>query len=207
MLEEIEQISSSISRSIGGMADNVKAKVKETGDTVKKEATEMGKIINSGFARAVAGGIENVTNSLIKGEDVFKNFGNFILGVFGDLSIQLGTFFIAQATAALAMTSLDFTGTLAAGAGLIALGAILKSFASSGGASASASVSSQTGGDSYGVLNGDSSLTTQPETRDTSQQLVINIQGDYIETEDTALRIVDMINRTIDRNGISLRGA
>lgn len=144
-------------------------------------------IVNNGFANAISGGIQNIVKSLAKGENVFENFGKFLLNTFGDLAIQLGQFYIAQGIAALALKSLDPTGTIAAGAGLVALGAILKSFFGGGGSGATSGVAASGATPAPGQLSTDTGTLADPDTVERAQEqtnLTVNVQGSLIQQQE-----------------------
>ena len=124
-----------------GTFANVAIGITKTKEQMAKVAAQTASIVKNGLAKGIAGGIQNIVQSLAKGENVFENFGKFLLSTIGDLAIQLGTFFIAQGIAVEAMNAVSGTGAIVAGAALVALGSLLKSF-SGGGGSASASAPS-----------------------------------------------------------------
>lgn len=172
-------------------------------------------IVNQGFARTISGGIQNVIQSLAKGEDVFANFGKFLLTTFGDLAIQLGSFFIAQGIATTALFKVNPPAAIiAAGAGLVALGAILKSFGGGGGASASG-VGTGGGGSSpteAGISTGGTAQTAlaEPTIAQATPQtnVTVNVQGFVNSDKDELGRfIADTVTGNFERQGTRIIGA
>lgn len=195
-VDDVKSVAQEVANATDISAKSVKTSTTEVKNSVNDMAIQTGKMIKNGFARVVAGGIEKVTKNLLDSKAGFEDFSGFVLGIFGDLAIQLGTFFISQAIAAIAMKSLDFTGSLAAGAGLIALGTIMKSFGGeSSSSAASPSVSTQSGGDSFGTRNQDS---LAPETEQRKVVSEVNINGDILGDDNSALRIVELIQTAKD---------
>lgn len=117
---------------------NVSIGIEKTKEQMAKVAAQTANIVKGGLAKGIAGGIQNIVTSLAKGEDVFANFGKFLLNTIGDLAIQLGQFFIAEGIAVEALNAVSGTGAIAAGAALVALGSLLKAASGGGGAAASA---------------------------------------------------------------------
>lgn len=95
-------------------------------------------------------------------------------------------------------------GTLAAGAGLIALGGFLRSQGGSGGSSAPGG--SPGGGGSAGESSRSAS-TERPEVQEQQKQksVTINVQGSYFETEQTRTRLVELIRESSDATDFTVR--
>jgi len=122
-----------------GTFANVSIGLTKTKEQMAKVAAQTASIVKNGLAKSISGGIQNIVQSLAAGENVFENFGKFLLSTIGDLAVQLGTFFIAQGIAVEAMNAVSGTGAIVAGAALVALGSLLKAASGGGGSSASAS--------------------------------------------------------------------
>ena len=138
-----------------GTFKEVEIGITQTKKQMAVAAKQTASIVKNGLAKGISGGIQNIATSLAKGEDVFANFGNFLLGTIGDLAIQLGSFFIAQGIAVQAMEAVQpGSGAIVAGAALVAVGSLLKAASGGGGASAS------TGG---GAGGGGGALASQAE--------------------------------------------
>ena len=133
-----------------GTFKEVEIGITQTKKQMAIAAKQTASIVKNGLAKGISGGIQNIATSLAKGEDVFANFGNFLLGTIGDLAIQLGSFFIAQGIAVQAMEAVQpGSGAIVAGAALVAVGSLLK--AASGGGGASASTGGGGGGGSTAI--------------------------------------------------------
>ncbi len=136
-IEQVADQSQSFASMLIETFGNVSVGINKTKEQMAKVAAQTASIVKNGLAKGISGGIQNIVNSLAAGENVFANFGKFILQTIGDLAIQLGSFFIAEGIAVEALNAVSGTGAIAAGAALVALGALLKS-AAGGGASSSA---------------------------------------------------------------------
>lgn len=131
-----------------------------------------------GFARS----FEAVGSAIVKGENAFEAFGKAILGVLGDVAIQAGTLYTL-----LGIASFN-PAQVAAGIALTILGGVLKAVAGGGGSSGSASPG---GGVSSNPIDGNTSPISAPTQ--TGQQVAVNIQGDVLDSEDTGLRIAEIL--------------
>lgn len=164
------------------------------------------KIAERSLANSLVSGVQTMISALQTGENATDAFKSFIFSAFGDLATQLGSFYIAQGIANAALFSLDPTGTIAAGIGLVALGQLIKGFAGGGlGGFNSA-------GGSTGVAIGETSpaalddfATTEPEDIEAEQKVTINIQGDVLDSEETGLRIANLLNDAVDSQGVQIR--
>ena len=213
---------SKTNETFGELSNNTLANISTTQDTsldelrkaqaeyekeVARFSGNVSRIINGGLAKGISGGIQNIVNSLAKGEDVFANFGKFLLTTIGDLAIQLGTFFIAEGIATQALLAINPpSATIAAGAGLVALGAILKSFAGSGG-SGSAGGSSVTGTGGSATDAGISSGIGDPDTLaefEEQQTVTINVEGSIVQQQELGEFISATLNDVKDQRGAVL---
>ena len=194
-----EQMKEDVGNNFQGMAD----KISQAADQIR---SSMRATIVGGISR----GIQNITNALLKGENVFEAFAGSVLSTFGDLAIQLGEFYIAQGIANLALKSVDPTGTIAAGAGLIALGTILKSFFAAGGSGGAEPASTASGGPvaGGGLSSPASDVFTNPdEVQKKGPDIAVNIQGNVLDRRETGLEIVSIINEAFEQQGAVVRTA
>ena len=189
----------------------------------QKSSEQIRSTIQAGVVNSVQAGLESVGRSLQQGAMDWQDFGAGIGGVVGDMAITLGRGLIAQGLALEAFIAalnslLPGSGFAAAavGAGLVIFGSALKSSVqgrSSGGGS-----SPSLGGFQPGTPGGDP-ITTMPvtetpvaETMATSESpqtaVVVQIQGDVLDSDETGLRIVELINSAFDKQGVVVkRGA
>ena len=175
-------------------------------DKIRKDAADkqLAKIIQlrESMRNIVVSGlvstITSVSNALIKGENAFKAFAGSVLNLFGDLAIQLGTFYIMQGIAKHALFS-DITGgeSIAAGASLIALGAVLKSFF--GGAGAATNVGSGAG--SAAVPGGAGDEQTQQDIEEKTTKVNINVEGTVLSPIEVGKQISQILEDTFSATG------
>lgn len=165
-------------------------------------------IMKQGIARSISGGIQNIIGSLQKGENVFDNFGKFLLTTFGDLAIQLGSFFIAEGIAVSALQKINPPAAIiAAGAGLVALGSIIKGFAGSGGGGGK--VGTGGGGSSpteAGISTPSDQFASGNELVQAEKQTVVNlnVQGNVIGDKNFGKFVADSLSEAGAKEGISI---
>ncbi len=187
--------------------DALKGHVVSAQTAISENAKKIGDAFKSGLVSTISGGIQKMATNLAQGKNIFDDFGKTIMGLIGDLAIQVGTVIL---TTGIAYQSLgEFTGTSAIiwGGALIALGAILKAFSGSGGGvsagagggSGGASGSSA-GSDSVDVSEEDVTVL-EPQKPQTS--LVVNIQGNVLDRRQTGIEIAEVIQETFGTNGVN----
>jgi len=170
-----------------------------------KTAAATAKIVKNGLAKGISGGIQNIATSLAKGEDVFANFGKFLLTTIADLAIQLGSFFIAEGIAVEALNAVSGTGAIAAGAALVALGSLLK--ASIGGGGAAASSGGSGGGGSTPSFASDNEPTGEfveegASVAQASTTINFNVDGNIKGDEEFIREIVEDIGTEGGKQGL-----
>lgn len=186
---------------VQGQEQASKKLIESTRKAGKEVANVAQQTFDKGVANAVSGGIQNIINSLAKGEDVFSNFGKFLLNTFGDLAIQLGQFYILQSTALKALLALDPTGGLSLGIALVALGSILKSF---GGSAETSSGGATSGVAPIGAEPAPGELETplaDPESiAERQTRVTINVEGNLVRQEELGSFISDVLSESNAKN-------
>lgn len=192
----------SASEKIAGFAASGKGALEDLSMKGKISADNLNKAFNSSLASGISSGVQSFTKALIAGKNAFQAFGQAVLGIVGDMAIQLGTFFIAQGIAQLALASNPLTAggaIIAAGAGLVALGVLLKSL-SGGGSSANAGADAAAGAGGGVASGADSAATQQQENQAVkpSTQVAINVQGNILDRRESGLEIAQVIQDFFD---------
>ena len=180
-----------------------------TAKTIAATQSQLAGQFKAGLVKGISGGIQTIINSVAAGENAFSAFGKFVLSTFGDLAIQMGQTLIAAGLGVKALRGLDPSGAIAAGAGLVALGAVIKSFVGGGGG---ASAPAATGGGAAASDDFTSRATplSEPdsiEERDSGPKVQLVVQGDILDSEQTGNRILDILNKNFSDSGGSFNGA
>jgi len=201
---------SNVASSLFDLFGSVSVSINQTSEQMAAAAKKIGAIIKGGLGKAIAGGIQNVVNSLLQGKDAFGNFAKFILSTFGDLAIQLGQFFIVQGIAVEALKSLGGAAAIAAGAALVALGTILKS--AGGGGSALSGAGGGGGGGAQpafagGAAGEEDGVIADPDSLATAEKQTVfnlNVEGSLVQQQELGTFIAETLNESGAKEGVVL---
>ena len=194
--------------------DQIKDKVTEAdkpviefGATFNDVSKDIGKQIQQTLVRAMSFGIQHFTKGLIQGKLNMADFGKSMAGMLGDMAIQIGETLLLAGTGMSALLNISGPAALAAGAGLIALGTVLKSFSGGAGAGAGAATSVPApvaGFDDTTALAGplgDALEEEEPGSIERQQQVQLVVQGDVFDSEETGTRLLNILNNEFDQKG------
>ena len=169
---------------------------------------------NQATTNVLSQGIQALGASLVVGSSAFDNFGQTVLNILGDLMINIGQSILA-AQIALQQLFISLTNPANAFAGiataiaLIGVGAALKAVASSGNANASAATSAPAPTFSGGVTDTGGLPVVEPRDdlrqRQAEQQVSVVINGDVLDSDQSGIRIVELINSAFDKQGVTVR--
>jgi hypothetical protein len=183
---------------------------KETGELVK----QIRQLTLQALVTSTSQAFQRLGATLAEGGNAWKGFRESILGILGDLLINIGQTVIAtsQALKALAAALANpafFAAPLIAGGALIALGGLLKSLA---GSSATGSNPSPAPAPTFGggVTDTGGLPVIEPRQEDfrqrqTDQQVQVVINGDVLDSDQSGIRIVELINNAFDKQGVTVR--
>jgi hypothetical protein len=216
MINEFERISLAaqqmglkIAPAMKKAVEALKAGSEEMSKDAQNLVKNLDKSLNQGLANIISKSIQRMTMRMAQGKSVFADFGNFLINMFGDLAIQIGTMIIAFGLAIAAFQASLFSSPLAAvalGAGLVAVGAAMKAFAGGGGPGPVGGTATA-GGAGGGVPVDD--ITEESDLREVkTTEVIVNVQGDIMDSDETGSRIVQLINNAFDKDGVVVnRGA
>lgn len=201
---------------VGLSFEKLGASIVDYAKGIKVTYQQVGAAIFNALTNVQVRFFQSIGEALATGEDAFADFGKTFLSLIGDLAIQVGTLLITAGTAALlggfATAVLgNGPGLIAAGGALVAFGGFLK--AANGGAQTSVGTpgGGSGGGFGGGTIGGDfpeAPISDQIERQAPNTEVNVVIQGDVLDSEETGLRIVDLINRSFDKQGVIIkRGA
>lgn len=168
--------------------------------------------VANGVANLTSQGIASIGAALVEGAGAFDTFKNNALGIIGDFLIQLGQaiIFTGAAIESLRASIIGMFGgqAIAAGIAMIALGGVLKSL---GGKSTSSY--SSAGGATSNLSGGGTTQTEvispdEIERKNPDTYINLNINGDVLDSDETGMRIIDLVNSAFDKSGVKIqRGA
>lgn len=193
--------------SISDKFSNLGAQFNEVGKQIGKTSNEVGKAIISGIGNGAGSAFAAFGQSLANGQNALKAFAQAFLGVIGQTAVQLGTSFILQGIALSLNPLTPGSGgpLIAAGAALATFGGALSALAGGGGGPAGGGVGvARSGAGSFGEPGtplGEPVATEEFERQDPTAQVQVNIQGDVLDSQESGLRIVSLLNEAFDRDG------
>jgi hypothetical protein len=178
-------------KSFADAADQFAASAVASLQSVGKQAFNS---LGSGVGRAFSA----FGAALKKGEAAGSAFEKAIVATFGDIAVQLGTYYITLGLAKLFATpkeQAEAPALIAAGAALATLGGVL---------GATQSAPSESGGGIASTTTPTTDLVPENElTRaEPNTNIDITIEGSVYDSEETGARIVDLINSAFDKKGV-----
>jgi TP901 family phage tail tape measure protein len=175
------------------IADGINNNVKFTAEQLQA----LDQALKNVIAQGISNTIDAVVTALANGEDGFKAFVDNVGLLIADLATTLGNFFIAAGIAQLKLTSLDPTGTIAAGVALVALGSLLRAVFSGGDDEGGAAVPTSD------TITEDAIEVIDPEDVNEPQgAITINVEGTIVNPRETGLIIADLLKDVQDSNDI-----
>lgn len=183
---------------------NSSANIVKFSDSALAAFEKINKTFQSGIINVIVAGVSRIGASLAQGGSAFAGFAKQVLGIIGDMAIQIGATLLAIGLGIdalkLSLFTLTGAGAIAAGLALIAIGGLLKSLGG-GEAGSVAGPSATVGG---GAVGG----TTEPATDFTGdqqaiqpkQQVVVNVQGNILNAKDTGQQLAESIQEYLDKN-------
>lgn len=206
---KVDEAANLTANSLLGVFTNLQFTFTSTAKQLKATAAQIGGIVKNGLVGAISGGIQTIINSLAAGENAFAALSKFVLGAFGDLAIQLGQTLIGAGLGVEALKSLGGTAAIAAGAGLVALGAIIKSFIGGGGSSPTTSFAPNSGGPgSIGTFSStsdtiDDDFIGQAEgTAEARTVINLTVEGNSFGNEEFARQVAESISEEGGKQGL-----
>lgn len=174
--------------------------------SMSQSVMQLGKQLATTFVNGLTNSFASIGRALAKGENVLDAFASSMLGVLGDLALQMSAFFMAQGIALLFSVGGTAQGValIAAAAGLAVVGGALKAISGGGGGVPSGSATNP----SYTSDVGGSSGTefNQPEDRAKAETgVTVVVQGNIFDSRETGLQIAQILNDSFDLNGTIVR--
>ena len=190
------------------VTEHVKAKLTEMANFVKMTSAAMTQGIQT-FSAGLSRGFAQIGTNLASGGAAFKNFGKVMLGVLGDIAIQMGATFILMGLARVLLSyGADATGyaLIAAGVGLSILGGALKGMSSGeagvGGGAANTGAGLSSGGAGGEATPGTFGEPLPVEEQKPQTQVNVTVQGNVLDRRQAGLEIVEVINEAFGSQGL-----
>lgn len=168
----------------------------------------------NGIGGAASAGFAALGAAIVNGTNAVEAFGKAVLASIGNALIQEGSAYILTGLARTFFGDPSGPALVGAGAAMATFGGALGAIggqasgsaasASAGGGGVAASSVGATAEPESEVLTEQSEEDSQPSSR---QQITVNVQGDVLDSDESGLRIVELINRNFEREGGTLRDA
>lgn len=170
---------------------NTSKRFKEVAKDFRVTSKDIAKSLVQGIGRGAGNAFAAFGQAVATGQDALSAFGKALLATFGQTLVQLGTGFILQGVAQSLAGFGNGAPLIAAGAALAAFGGLLSGLAGGGAPTTGAS------GGGGPVGGGNDSIATQQQDQEPTTQVAVNIQGDVLDSDETGLRIVELIKSAV----------
>lgn len=207
---EKERLSASIAqaKSISQLTGNISDSFKVAAREIKVSALDIARVSLSVISTGVGRAFQNVGAALATGQNAFKAFADGLKSILADIASATGDLFIKQGVGYLFINPALGAGLIAAGAGLKVLAGFLGASGAGGGVGAAAGTTAAAGTPAFDFATGAFEQPEIDEERQTRSTVNVNVQGDVLDSDETGLRIVELINQGLERDGaIVLREA
>lgn len=185
-------------------------KVKITSENLKKIYADHKKNLFATMVNGVQGAMNAVGQALVNGGNAFEAFGKAMLGMFGQLAMQLGMFYFLLGLATVYNDPARGAAMIAGGLALMVFGGVLQALAGGGGGAATGGATASSGGSGTAGAVGDSTVAqNETEDRQRATNIEVVVQGNVIgDKREFGLQVADAINEAFGNDGLVLaRGA
>jgi hypothetical protein len=202
---QVESATPAIQSNLEAISGSAAKMADETSRSVAAAYEKIRSSFQQGVLNSITAGVSAIGKTLVTGGNAFQSFSAAVLGVIGDMSIQIGSTLVGIGIGIDALKTSLFTlngaVAIAAGLALIALGGALKAL-SGGGISPASSGAATTGpGGGYVATDPEIANPSQEIRDEQSARVTVNIQGDVLDGRESGLRIVELINEAGFANG------
>lgn len=197
-----ERISATVDAA-GGKIEQLPTKMAQAVEQTQAEVNKFREIINSGIVNTIAAAFSALGGALARGQNGFKAFTDAVIKSIGAVAIQIGTLLVTMGLG-FQSVGIVFPPWAAAGAGAVAQGIALITLG--GALQAIGGGESGPVGAATTIAPNSIAAPETPNLEDDSlegnrSRVTVNIQGDVLDSRDTGLRIVELIQDAFDTNG------
>ena len=183
------------------------AAIKETAIQFRVSTQDIARSLISGIGNAAGAAFSAFGKALVEGDNALKAFGRAFAASIGQAAVQLGTRFILEG---IAISFNPLLGGPAVGGPLIGAGAALATFGGALGAVAGGGAASGGGGVASPTIgpapvNDNPIIDQQIERQEPETRVAVNIQGDVLDSDESGIRIVNILNQAFDQQGVVIR--
>lgn len=204
-LEKLRVAAETASKELANITNNTVAAADKTSDAVKRAGDSINSTFRQGVVNGLSAGIQTIGASLVQGGRAFDNFGKTILGIIGDVAIQIGNTLIGIGLGidALKTSLATLSGgvAIAAGIALVALGGALKSL---GGGGLSVPAGSPGGSPGQPLPTEDVTDIGEEDIAGERSKVTVNIKGDVLDSDETGTRIAKILTDQFAAEGVDV---
>jgi len=197
--QEMIDTSTTLGESFGFVLDGMDSAAKDFAAKGADNFRKIGQSMFQSVGQAAGQAFAAFGKAMASGQNALQAFINSLISAMGQMAIQLGTQFILQGIAYSWAGMPNGPPLIAAGIALAALGGVMSAIGGGGGGNPAAGA----GGGSGAVSSADNpsvSLAAPPPPR-SEASVIVNINGDVMDSTETGSRIVALIREHADRNG------
>ena len=206
----LESFRSSVTETVKAMNESLEEAGKGTEKVLKKinnTAKETAGAMNQFIGKVATDVFTRFGKALVDGENAFSGFFKSMLGMLGDMAMQMGTIFLLAGTGITSLWGLEGMQAIAAGLGLMALGGVLKALSGGGSESGSSSAAGSSSTDSTGGTTIGQDLLSEDTTETQAEagpRVTLNVHGDVLDSEESGSRLVAILNEAFEMKGETL---
>lgn len=186
----------------GLLVQGANEQIADLNKNFQKNFMEMGKTMVGTLGNGAANAFAAFGRALVQGKNALASFGQAMLAAFGNAAVQLGSLYIIQGIAMTLAYNPQGPPLIVQGAVLAAAGGALAALGGGGGGSSVGSTSVP-GPGSVGDINS-TELNPTVEDQTPKSQITLNVNGDVFDSNDTGLRMVDLLRQYGDKNGAAV---
>jgi hypothetical protein len=187
---------------IVGLFDQIFGMVGEKAIQTTVTIQDLAKQIQGSFMGGIVSSFSALGAALAKGENGLAAFGRAVLSALGGVAIQIGTILVSAGLGWSLIPGFQASaGAVPLGLGLIALGGALQALGGGGGKGPATSTGGGVGASGASA----ESISAEEATagiQEPGTQLVVNVQGSVFDSDETGLRIADIIKTNFDRRDV-----
>lgn len=200
LAEALSTTFSIFEESITNLFDTFSEKLFNVVTLTEEQTAKINELITKTFVKGIVSGVQTFVKALAAGENAFEALGKNILGLLGDLAIQIGTFLIATGIGQLEVLTAPGGPVIAAGIGLVALGTLLKTIGGSGfGGTAGGGA-----GGGAGFIPDENIEVPEDDDFQRGTQVTVNVEGTILDPVGTATQIAELLTEITDSNDITV---
>jgi len=184
-----------------GFTDRLTAGLESLAESSKVTGKDVAKSIQQGIGGGAAKGFAAFGAAIVKGENGLDAFTKSLFQSIAQQSVALGTQFLLTGTAMLfspiAKQKAEAPFLIKSGAALATFGGALGAL-SGGGAGAGAGG----GNEQIDFAQSQPQQIEQDERQDPQAAVTVNIQGDVLDSEESSLRIAELLQKAVSDQGV-----